>query len=128
MLKDELGQTYIYICILSGRKNVINMLSYLYVSCVTRINLDKHTYVCILVGRKNVINMLSYLYVSCYKDKLGQTYIYIYICILSGSKICDKYAIIFTCKLCYKDKLGQTYVYICILSGMEKCDFTYIYV
>ena len=55
------------------------MLSYLYVSCVTRINLDKHTYVCILVGRKNVINMLSYLYVSCYKDKLGQTYIYIYI-------------------------------------------------
>ena len=60
------------------------MLSYLYVSCVTRINLDKHTYVCILVGRKNVINMLSYLYVSCYKDKLGQTYVYI--CILSGRK------------------------------------------
>ena len=42
----------------------------------------------------------------CYKDKLGQTYIYI--CILSGRKKCDKYAIIFTCKLCYKDKLGQT--------------------
>ena len=60
------------------------MLSYLYVSCVTRINLDKHTYVCILVGRKNVINMLSYLYVSCYKDKLGQTYVYIHI--LSGRK------------------------------------------
>ena len=32
---------------------------------------------------------------------------------------CDKYAIIFTCKLCYKDKLGQTYVYICILSGRK---------
>ena len=42
--KDKLGQTYIYICILSGRKNVINMLSYLSVSCVTRINLDKHIY------------------------------------------------------------------------------------
>ena len=41
-----------------------------------------------------------------YKDKLGQTYIYI--CILSGRKKCDKYAIIFICKLCYKDKLGQT--------------------
>ena len=99
------------------------MLSYLYVSCVTRINLDKHTYVCILVGRKNVINMLSYLYVSCYKDKLGQTYI----CILSGSKICDKYAIIFTRKLRYKDKLGQTCIYIHI-EWKEKCDFTYIYV
>ena len=42
----------------------------------------------------------------CYKDKLGQTYIYI--CILSGRKKCDKYAIIFICKLYYKDKLGQT--------------------
>ena len=68
--------TYIYICILSGRKNVINMLSYLYVSCVTRINLDKHIYMHIE-----------------WKEK------------------CDKYAIIFICKLCYKDKLGQTYLY-----------------
>ena len=55
------------------------MLSYLYVSCVTRISLDKHTYVCILVGRENVINMLSYLYASYYKDELGQTYIYMHI-------------------------------------------------
>ena len=30
---------------------------------------------------------------------------------MSGRKKCDKYAIIFTCKLCYKDKLGQTYMY-----------------
>ena len=29
---------------LSGRKNVINMLSYLYVSCVTRINKHTHTH------------------------------------------------------------------------------------
>ena len=54
-----------YLCILSGRKNVINMLSYSHVSCVTRINLDKHRYLCILSGRKNVINMVSYSYVSC---------------------------------------------------------------
>ena len=53
------------------------MLSYLHVSCVTRINLDKHIYMHIE-----------------WKEK------------------CDKYAIIFTCKLCYKDKLGQTYIYI----------------
>ena len=38
---------------------MINMLSYLHVSCVTRINLGKHIYIyiyrCILSGRKNVI-------------------------------------------------------------------------
>ena len=54
------------------------------------------------------------------KDELGQTYIYIYMHIEWKEK-CDKYAIIFICKLCYKDKLGQTYI--CMHIGWkEKCD------
>ena len=35
------------------------------------------------------------------------TYIYMHI---EWKEKCDKYAIIFICKLCYKDKLGQTYI------------------
>ena len=68
-----------------------------------------------------VVQVISQVYIYkficklCYKDKLGQTYIYI--CILSGRKKCDKYAIIFMCKLCYKDKLGQTYLYAYWLEG-----------
>ena len=58
--------------------------------------------------------MIAYFYVSCVTRMNLDTHIYI--CILSGRKKCDKYAIII-CNLCYKDKLGQTYI--CILSGRK---------
>ena len=61
---------------------------------------------------------IAYFYLSCVtRINLGE---HIHICILSGRKKCDKYAIIFICKFCYKDKLGQTYT--CKLSGRKKCD------
>ena len=80
----------------------IYTLAYLYVCCVTRINL-----VILHIFMYNVISDLDNIYMhiyrmSPYSNCIQFAYIYIYI-----------YVSIFICMLCYKDQLGDfTYIYV----------------
>ena len=74
------------------------MLAYLYVCCVTRINL-----VILHIFMYNVISDLDNIYMHIYRMSPYSNFI----------QFADIYVSIFICMLCYKDQLGDfTYIYV----------------